>query len=78
MAKEIRRTKLTSKTKEALDTGDENEKEQFEEVPTAFEQLTEWLKGVFGDRPNSTSKELLDNGDGSRVRTIGQVDKGSL
>ena len=29
-------------SKEALDTGDEDDKEKFEELTTEFEQLTEW------------------------------------
>ena len=73
MAKEIRRKELTSMTKETLDIGDENEKEKLEELRTTFEQLTEWLKGILGDILKSTSKKLMDTGDESRVRTLGQV-----
>ena len=69
------RKDLTSMTKEALDVGDEDQKEKFEELPIAFEHLTEWLKGVLGDELKLTSKELMDIGDESRVRTIGQVDR---
>ena len=52
-------------TKEAMDTGDEDEKEELEELTTEFEQLAEWLKGVLGDKLKSTSKELIDIGDDS-------------
>ena len=38
--------KLSSRTKEVLDSGDEDEKEKIEELTTEFEQLTEWLKEV--------------------------------
>ena len=63
--------------KEALYTDVEDEKEKIEELSTESEQLTEWLKEVLGEKLKSTSKELLDIGDESRVRTIGQVDGGS-
>ena len=65
-------------TKEALDTDDEEEKEKIEELPTEFDQLTEWFQRVFGDKLESTSKELMDVGDKNRCRTIGQVDEGHL
>ena len=65
-------------TMEALDSSDEGEKEKFEEVTTEFEQLTEWRKGVFGAKLQSTSKEMVDIGDKSRVRTIGHADERSL
>ena len=61
-----------------MDSDDEDEKDKFEDLSTEFEQLTEWLKGVLGDKLKSTSKEMMDIGDDSRVRTIGQVDEGSL
>ena len=64
--------------KEALDTGDEDEKEKLEELTAEFEQLIGWLKGVFGGNVKSTSKELMDNVVESRIRIIGQVDEGSL
>ena len=63
--------------KEALDNGDEGEKEEFEEFTTEVFQFIEWLYEVLGDKLKSTSKELMDTGDESRVRTIGQ-DEGSL
>ena len=76
-AKETRRKELTSLIKEALDTGDEDEK-KVEAFTAEFEQPTEWLEVVLGDKLKSTSKELMDIGADSRVRTIGQVDEGCL
>ena len=55
-AKEIRRKELTWMIKEVLDIGDEDEQEPLEEPTTEFEQLTEWLKDVSGDKLKSTSK----------------------
>ena len=65
-------------TKEALDTGDEDEKEELDELTTEFEQLTEWLKGVLGDKLKSTPKEMTGIGDENQIQTIGQIGKGSL
>ena len=64
--------------KEALDTGDEDEKGKLEALTAECEQLSEWWKGVLGDKLESTSKERTNIGTESRVRTIGQVDDGSL
>ena len=63
--------------KEALDTGDEDEKEKLEELTAAFEQLTEWLEKVLGDKLKSTSKKLMHIGIEGRVRNIGHVGEGS-
>ena len=49
--------------KEALDTGDEEEKEKVEELKAAFEQLTEWLEDVLGasrQLPSRTPTAVLD------------------
>ena len=63
--------------KEALDTGDEDEKEKLEELTAAFEQLTWWLEKVLGDKLKSTSKELKDIGVEGRAPNIRQVGEGS-
>ena len=68
IAKDIRRKELTSMTKEALDTGGEDEMEKFEELTTEFEQLTGWLKEVLGGKLKSTSRgrlQLFVTGDGT-------------
>ena len=65
-------------TKEVLHTRDEDVKEKLEELTTEFEQFTESLQGVLGDELKTTSKEMMDTGDESQVRTIGQVERGSL
>ena len=65
-------------TREASDTGDEDEKVKLEQLTIEFEQLTGWMTGVLGDKLKSTSKEMMDIADESRVRTIGQVDEGGL
>ena len=57
---------------------DEDQKEKLEELTTAFEQRTEWLKEVQGDNLQLTSKELVNIGDENRVRTIGHVDERNL
>ena len=53
-------------------------RKKHKELTNAFEQLTEWLKGVFVDQLESTSKEMMNIGGESRARTIGQIDEGSL
>ena len=71
-AKEVRRKEPASMVKEALDTGDADEKEKVEEPTAESEQLTERLKDVLGHKLKSTSKELMD------IDVGGQVDEGSF
>ena len=44
-AEETRRMELTLLIKEALHTGDEDEKKKVEELTAEFELLIEWLEG---------------------------------
>ena len=63
-------------TKEALDTGDEDEKEEAQGAPKRFRTAHQVVEG--SPWRSAASKGMMDIGGESRARTIGQSDEGSL